>query len=114
MPRSPPARRRVRRRARKQKPPKLDEPLPAEPAEVDDAGERVQRLRGADVGRRLLAADVLLARLQRQHEAALAVDVDRLAGDAAGHAAQMLLRGGEEPERGAAEVEPVAEGLPLA
>ena len=41
--------------------------------------------------RRLLAADVLLARLQGEHEAAPAVDVGGLAGDAAGHAAQVLL-----------------------
>ena len=53
----------------------LDEPAAAEPAQVDDAGERVERLRGADVVGRLLAADVLLARLQREHEAAAAVDV---------------------------------------
>ena len=53
----------------------LDEAAAAEPAQVDHAGERVERLRGADVVRRLLAADVLLARLQREHEAAAAVDV---------------------------------------
>ena len=37
----------------------------------------------------------------------------RLAGDAARHAAQVGLLGGEEAERRAAEVEPVAERLPL-
>ena len=77
--------------AREQQLAELDEPRAAEPRQVDDAGERVQRLRGADVRRRLLAADVLLARLQRQHEAAPAVDVDGLARDAAGHPAQVLL-----------------------
>ena len=35
--------------------------------------ERVERVVGADVAGRALAADVLLARLQREHEAALAV-----------------------------------------
>ena len=89
-------------------------PAPAEPGEVDRAGERVQRLRGADVVGRLLAADVLLAGLQREHEAAAAVDVGGLAGDPARHPAQVLLGGGEEAERGAAEVEPVAERLALA
>src|SRR6185503_6498594 len=89
----------------------LHEPITAEPAEVDDAGERVERLRGADVRGRLLAADVLLARLQGQHEAALAVDVDGLPRDPARQLAQVLLRGREEAERGAAEVEPVAERL---
>ena len=77
-------------------------------------GERVQRLRGADVVGRLLAADVLLAGLQREHEAAAPVGVGGLAGDPAGHPAQVLLGGGEEAERGAAEVEPVAELLALA
>ena len=83
-------------------------------AEVDHAGEGVERLRGADVGGGLLAADVLLAGLQREHEAAAAVHVDGFAGDAARHAAQVLLAGGEQAEGGTAEVEPVAERLPLA
>ena len=91
----------------------LDEPATTEPAQVDHARERVERLRGADVVGRLLAADVLLAGLQREHEAAAAVDVGRLAGDAAGHAAQVGLLRGEEAERRAAVVEPVAERLPL-
>ena len=89
-------------------------PALAEPGEVDHAAERVQRLRGADVVGRLLAADVLLAGLQREDEAAAAVDVDGLAGDPAGHPADLLLGGAEEAERGAAEVEPVAERLALA
>ena len=63
---------------------------------------------------RLLAADVLLARLEREHEAAAAVDVGRLAGDPAGHPAQVLLGRGEESERRAAVVEPAAERLALA
>ena len=62
----------------------------------------------------LLAADVLLAGLEREDEAAAAVDVGGLARDAAGHAAQVLLGGGEEAERRAAEVEAAAERLALA
>ena len=92
----------------------LDDALAPEPRQVDDAAERVERLRGADVRRRLLAADVLLARLERQDEAALAVDVLRLAGDAAGHPPQVGLGRGEEAERRPAVVEPVAELLALA
>ena len=92
----------------------LDDAAPAEPGEVDRAGERVQRLGGADVVRRLLAADVLLAGLQREDEAAAPVGVGGLAGDPARHPAQVLLGGGEEAERGAAEVEAVAERLALA
>ena len=78
------------------------------PASAFSACER------ADVVGGLLAADVLLARLQRQDEAAAAVGVGGLAGDPAGHAAEVLLGGGEEAERGAAEVEAVAERLALA
>ena len=92
----------------------LDDPLPPEPAQVDHAGERVQRLRRADVRGRLLAADVLLAGLEGEHESALAVDVLGLARDPPGHAADQRLGGGEEPERRAAEVESVAERLALA
>ena len=44
----------------------------AEQRHVDREGERAEPGIGADVRRRLLAADVLLAGRQRQHEAALA------------------------------------------
>ena len=101
-------------RAREQQLAELDDAAAAEPGQVDDAGERVERLRGADVRGGLLAADVLLARLQRQHEAAPAVDVDGLAGDPPGHPPQVLLARGEQAERRAAEVEAVAERLALA
>ena len=57
---------------------------------------------------------MLLAGLQGEHEAALAVDVAGLAGDPSGHPPEQRLGGGEEAERRAAEVEPVAERLPLA
>ena len=48
-------------------------------------GERAQAGIGADVRGRLLAADVLLARRERQHEAAPAFGVDRLADEPARH-----------------------------
>ncbi len=91
----------------------LHEAPATKPGEIDDARERVERLRGADVGGGLLAADVLLARLQGEHEAATAVDITRLPRDAPGHTAQVGLAGGEEAERGAAEVEAVAKRLAL-
>ena len=69
---------------------------------------------GADVARRLLAADVLLARLQREHEAAPALEVDGLADEAAGDAAHQLGGDGHVAEAGAAEVHRVAERLGLA
>ncbi len=91
----------------------FDQTLTTEPAQVDHAAERVERLGGADVVRRLFAADVLLAGLQREDETAPTVDVDRLAGDPPGHAADLLLGRAEEAERRAAVVEAVAERLPL-
>ena len=57
---------------------------------------------------------MLLAGLQREDEAAAAVDVLGFAGDPPRHAADLLLGRAEEAERGAAEVEPVAERLALA
>ena len=92
----------------------LAEALASEPGEVDHRPQRVQRLGGADVVGRLLAADVLLAGLQGEDEAAAAVDVLGFAGDATRHAADQLLAGAEEAERGTAEVEAVAERLALA
>ena len=89
-------------------------PRAPEPAQVDDSGQGVERLSSADVRGGLLAADVLLAGLQREHEAALAVEVRGLAGDAPGHPADQRLGRREEPERGAAEVEPVPKALTLA
>ena len=57
---------------------------------------------------------MLLARLEGEDEAALAVDVLGLPGDATGHAPDEGLGGGEEPERRTAEVQAVPERLPLA
>ena len=92
----------------------LDESLATQPAEVDHPGQGVERLGGADVRRGLLAADVLLAGLQGQHEAALAVQIARLPGDSARDPADQGLAGGEEAKRRAAEVQAIAERLALA
>ena len=59
-------------------------------AEVDRGGDRHQGLVRADVRRGLLAADVLLAGLQRQDVADVAVDVERLADDPPGHPPDVL------------------------
>ena len=67
--------------------------LRAEEGEVDRGAEGEEALVGADVARGLFAADVLLAGLQREDEAAFAAAVDGLAGDAAGHAADEAFRG---------------------
>ena len=55
-------------------------------------GQRAEAGIGADVGGRLVAADMLLARRKRQHVAAPAVGVDRLAAEAARHLPQEFLR----------------------
>ncbi len=100
-------------RPRQQELAQLDDPGPPEPRQVDDPGQRVEGLRRADVRGGFLAADVLLAGLQRQHEPPLPVHVQSLSGDSPGHAPQILLAGGEQAEGRAAEVEAVAERLAL-
>ena len=57
---------------------------------------------------------MLLARLEREHEAALALEVGRLTDDPAGHAADELLAGGEKAVVRAAVALVVADRLPLA
>ena len=57
----------------------------AEQREVHGGGQRAERLVGADVRSGLLAADVLLARGERQDEAAAAFGIDGLARETPGH-----------------------------
>ncbi len=73
-----------------------------------------QHLRGADVGRRLLAADVLLARLQRQPVRRLALRIDRHADQPAGHRALERVLAAHERGVRAAEAERHAEPLRVA
>ena len=68
----------------------LAQALRPEPREVHEPGEREQGLVRRDVRRRLLAADVLLAGLEREHVAALAVQVGRLTDDAARQPADVV------------------------
>ncbi|OIQ74731.1 hypothetical protein GALL_436090 [mine drainage metagenome] len=63
------------------------QPLRAVVDRIHAGDHRRQHLRGADVARRLLAADVLLARLQRQAQRRLAVRVDADADQTPGHLA---------------------------
>src|SRR3954462_1124710 len=76
-------------------------------------GEGAKHRAGADIRRRLLAADMLLARRKREHEAALALGVDRLTRETPRHLAHMLLAAGEQPDIGSAELKPDADALPL-
>ena len=56
----------------------------------------------ADIGGGLFAANMLFARLQREHVATVAIDILGDADDPARHAAQQLVGGGEQAEVGAA------------
>ena len=85
----------------------------SQPAEVDRGGDGHQRLVRADVGVGLLATDVLFARLEREHVADLAVDVDRLAADPPGHLADVVQASRDETEVRTAVVQVVPQRLSL-
>mmetsp|Transcript_20572 Transcript_20572/g.55436 ORF Transcript_20572/g.55436 Transcript_20572/m.55436 type:complete len:238 (+) Transcript_20572:2302-3015(+) len=70
-----------------------------------------ERLRGAHVGRGLVAADVLLARLHREAVRGLVLRVNGHANDAPGHLACEGLRRGEEARVGPAVAQRHAEAL---
>ena len=76
------------------------EPLRPQQRHVNGGRGDRQALVGADVGGRLGAPDVLLARLQRQGEAGLAVAVQRAADDAPRHLPHVRLLAGHEAEVG--------------
>ncbi len=78
---------------------------------MDREGEGAQPGIGADVARRLLAADMLLAGRQGQHPAAPALGIDRLADQTSGHLPDEFLAAGEQPDMRSAEIQRVSEGL---
>ena len=80
--------------------------------EAGDVGQ--QRLRRADVRRRLLAADVLLARLERHAIRRVAVRVHRHADDAARRLPHVLLARREERRVRTAVAQRHAEALRVA
>src|SRR5438270_929652 len=80
---------------------------------VDGRGERNQSFVGADVRGGLLASYVLLARGEREDEAASALPVISYPCEAARHLARVLLASGEQPDVWAAEGDGHAERLPL-
>ena len=73
--------------------------------------DREERLRRTDVARRLLATDVLLARLKRHAQRAVALRVDADADDAAGELSYVLPLARKERRVGAAVSERHAEAL---
>ena len=83
----------------------------ADQAEMNRGGERVERFVGADVGGGLLAADVLLARGEREHEAAAPCGVGGLSGEAAGHLAHEFFARGDDADVRAAVARRNAERL---
>jgi len=72
------------------------QPLGAVVHRVKPRDHRQQHLRGADVAGRLIAADVLLAGLQRHPQRRLAPRVAREADDAPGHTPRVFLVRGQE------------------
>src|SRR5690606_6376319 len=74
----------------------LPESFRSEARHVDGRGRRHQALVRADVAGRLLAADMLFARLERQHVSALALRVGGDTGDTARHLANERLPAAEQ------------------
>ena len=87
------------------------EPVRAVPHRVHAGHDRQQDLRRADVAGGLVAADVLLARLERHAQGATALGVLRDADDSPGDQALELLARGEERRVGAAVAHGDAEAL---
>src|SRR3546814_5153990 len=77
----------------------------AEQGHVDAESQRAKPGIGADIARRLLAADMLFARRERQHKAALAVGIDRFAAQASRHLADIFGLAREEADIRPAELE---------
>ena len=90
------------------------QPDAAQQREVDGRHQQTQALVGADVGGRALAADVLLARREREHEAAPSLAVHGLSDQAAGQVADEGHARRHEAEVRAAEADRDAEALGLA
>src|SRR6478752_8618341 len=81
--------------------------------EIDRGAKRKQPLVRADVAGGLLAANVLLAGLQREHPAAAAAAIHGLTRDATGHAAYELLFAGHDSQIRTAVEQRSTERLPF-
>ena len=92
----------------------LREAGPSDAREIDRPSQRDQRLVRADIGRGLLASNVLLARLEGENERPLPVPVGGLAHDPAGHTADEILSRGHESERRATVGDLDSQRLPVA
>src|SRR5690606_27086331 len=92
----------------------LAQPRFAEQRHVDAERQRAKPRVGADIARRLFTADMLLARRERQHEAALAIGVDGLAAEAPRHLADIFSLARKEADIGPAELQADADRLTFA
>src|ERR1700740_3578556 len=80
---------------------------------MNRSGEGTQRLVGADVRRRLLAADVLLASRKREDEAAAPFRVHGLPSQPPRHLPHVLVAGRDPPNEGSTVTGRQAKTLPL-
>ena len=90
------------------------QPALAHGRQVSPGGKGAEGLVGADVGGGPLAADVLLASRQGQDKAPPPLGVHRLADQSPRHLAHVFLPTGEEAKIRPAEIEGIAQRLPLA
>src|SRR5580704_10528523 len=77
------------------------------------SGKSAKRLIRANVRRGLFAPDVLLARGQRDHEAAAALEIGGLSGQSAWHLANELLSRGHYADKRTAVAGRQTEALPF-
>ena len=92
----------------------VPQPVRPDRGEVDGRRERQERLVGADVAGRLLAADVLLAGAHRHDEGATSFEVLRLADEAPGDLAHERVGAGNDAQVRATVAERDAQWLALA
>ncbi len=82
-------------------------------AQVNGGAQGEQSLVRADIAGRLLAADVLFARLQRQHPTASPAAIHGLAGDTSGQPSHEFFAAGHDAQVGAAKLHRAARAIAL-
>ena len=76
--------------------------------------QRTQARIGANIRCRLVAANMLFARRQRENKAALAIGIDSFAAQTPGHLAQKLFARGKQADIRPAEIQTIAQRLAFA
>jgi len=82
--------------------------------QVDARSQRQQALVGADIRSRLLAAYVLLARLESEHPAPISLPVRRLPDNPPRHLPHVFLAANHDSQVGASIAQMIAQRLPSA